>query len=423
MVTGPTASGDARRGLPLRVEGRTHQLVRAGWLLVVLPVVGLVSVGFVRAYADPVLIAIGPLADLFVALGLSFRLMMTVSLLLPFVVSAIIAGVVFWRRSHDPMALVFTLVLFLLYSVTSRTLLTYGDVPVLRHSYGFLLATAMIGLAFVFAVLPDGRYVPRWTRWLAPAMVVVSISFPDAASLFEALFAGEVESFTRLRLMVVSWLAVLTLGLGAQVHRYRRVSTGVERLQTKWVVAPLIGVILISFAVFAVPAAFPASGDAWLGWAVFTMIPVGILTPLAVANAVLRHRLYEIDRIISRTVSYGLIVVVLASVYVAGVLGVGATLSGLLGESGGDLLVAASVLVVAALFRPVRSRIQDLVDRRFNRTGYEARTVTEGLSHRLRDQVDVGAIRGELAGVASGALDPVHAGVWMVPTEGPTSDD
>jgi hypothetical protein len=421
-VKAPKHGAITGRALPARLGDRSLVAVRVLWLAFFTPLVGLVAFGFIRAYRAPEFVAIGPLVELFVTLGLSDRLMMTIGLLIPFVMTLAVAVVVFVRRAHDPMALVFTGTLLLLYIVTSRTLLTYEAVPVLRHSYAFLLALAFVGLAFVLAVFPDGRYVPGWTRWLAPAMVVVALVFPDAARLFEGLFAGEVVSQGRLRAMVLCVLLVLASGISAQIHRYRHVSDRTQRLQTKWVVTPLAAVLTVSVAAFGVPAAIPAAGDVWLGWSVFAMIPVGTLTPVAVANAVLRHRLYEIDRIISRTVSYGIVVVMLASVYVAGVVGVGAALSGLSGDDGGDLRVAASVLVVAALFRPVRSRVQAAVGRRFDRTGYEARIVIEDFGHRLRDQVDVSAVGAELAETAVAALAPSWASVWLAPNERRPSD-
>ena len=132
----------------------------------------------------------------------------------------------------------------------------------------------------------------------------------------------------------------------------------------------------------------------------------------AIAVAILRYRLYAIDRIISRTVTYGLVVAVLGAVYAAGVVGLGAAMSGLAGQESSDLVVAASVLAVAALFGPVRSRVQRAVDRRFNRTGYQARLAVEAFAERLRDDVDVEAIRREVTTTAATAMQPTQVSVW-----------
>ena len=404
--------------LPARLEGRALRLVRGSWLGVAVALVVLVTVGFVASFREPERVAIAPLSELFTALGLSFRVMNALALVAPVVVVGLICAVVFWRRSHDPMALLFTMTLLLLYSGTSRSLLTYEGVPVLRHSYPVVLAVAFVGLILVLGLFPDGRFVPRWARWLAPAMALLMVVFPDTIWLFESLLRTEVEAVVRTRIVVSALFGVLLLGLVAQVHRYRHVSDATARQQAKWVVAPIGGMAVVSIVVFAVPAALPGIDARWVGWTVFAMVPIGILIPVAVAIAVLRYRLYEIDRIISRTVSYGLVVAVLGAVYVAGVVGLGAVVSGFAGEGGGDLVVAASVLAVVALFRPVRTRVQRAVDRRFNRTTYEARLAVEAFAQGLRDEVDLEAITRGVAETAAVAVQPAHVSVWFRGTGG-----
>ncbi|MBW3664480.1 MAG: hypothetical protein KY469_15375, partial [Actinobacteria bacterium] len=132
--------------------------------------------------------------------------------------------------------------------------------------------------------------------------------------------------------------------------------------------------------------------------------------PVGVAVAILRYRLYDIDRVISRTLSYALLTTVLVGVYAAGVLGVGALLPG--GSS--DLLVAGATLAVAALFRPLRARIQGLVDRRFNRSRYDAGRLVEDFGRRLRDRVDLDEVAGELRGAAGRALQPRSVSLCVV---------
>ncbi|MGH8949250.1 MAG: hypothetical protein ACRDXF_10375, partial [Acidimicrobiia bacterium] len=150
-------------------------------------------------------------------------------------------------------------------------------------------------------------------------------------------------------------------------------------------------------------------GDAAWG-PVYVMM---ILFPLSFGVAVLRYRLYEIDRIVSRTVSYALVVGLLAGMF----LGVVALMSSLLPEESSDLAVAGSTLVVAALFNPMRRRVQDWVDRRFNRQRYDAQRVMDGFAVSLRDRVDPEEVMNGWVGVVSSTMQPDAIGMW-VRTEG-----
>jgi hypothetical protein len=136
----------------------------------------------------------------------------------------------------------------------------------------------------------------------------------------------------------------------------------------------------------------------------------------AVAVAVLRYRLYEIDRLVNRTLVYGLLTVLLAGVYAAGVFLLGNLLNPADGSS--ELAVAASTLAVAGLFQPARRRVQAMVDRRFDRARYDAARTVEGFSARLRDQVDLDTLSAELLGVVDHTVQPAAASLWLRPGSG-----
>jgi hypothetical protein len=131
---------------------------------------------------------------------------------------------------------------------------------------------------------------------------------------------------------------------------------------------------------------------------------------LAIAAAILRYRLYDLDRVVSRTVAYGLLTVLLGLTYAGVVLGLGR----LLGRDS-SLVVAAATLTVAAIFQPLRRRVQAAVDRRFNRRRHDAARIIEGFAARLRDQVDLDALHGELLAVADKAMQPTQASLWLRP--------
>jgi hypothetical protein len=138
------------------------------------------------------------------------------------------------------------------------------------------------------------------------------------------------------------------------------------------------------------------------------------LVPISVGVAVLRYRLYEIDRIINRTLVYGLLTVLLGAVYTAGVFGLGQLLNPVTGESA--LAVAASTLAVAALFQPALRRIQQTVDRRFNRRRYDAAKTIEAFSTRLRDEIDLDTLSSELLAIVDQTMEPTRVSLWLRPS-------
>jgi hypothetical protein len=145
-----------------------------------------------------------------------------------------------------------------------------------------------------------------------------------------------------------------------------------------------------------------------------------MLFPVSVAVAILRHRLYDIDRLLSRTLTYGLLIVVLGVVYAGAVILLGQVLN----PRGGDsaLAVAASTLLVAALFQPLRRRIQDMVDRRFNRRRYDAAKTIEAFATRLREHLDLDTLSAELLGVVDQTMQPTKASLWFRPPTSTSQD-
>jgi len=165
--------------------------------------------------------------------------------------------------------------------------------------------------------------------------------------------------------------------------------------------------------VFAVVVAL-ASRE-WAGWAVAqvaALLALGFI-PVAIGIAILRYRLFDIDRLISRTLVYGLLTALLAGVYTTGVFVAGRLLDPARGRS--ELAVAASTLAVAALFQPLRRRIQRLVDRRFNRSRYDAVRTVAAFSSRLREEIDLDSLSAELLAVVDQTMQPTEASLWFRP--------
>lgn len=207
---------------------------------------------------------------------------------------------------------------------------------------------------------------------------------------------------------------VLFVAVAASVFARLRRATGVERQQIKW--------FAYAAAILAVGTAFNVIGllvenPAWLGRiavAVFTVS--GLATPVAIGIAILRHRLYDIDRIINQTLVYATLTVSLVAVYFVAVAGLQRILSPLTGEDS-QLAVVASTLAIAALFNPLRHRLQSFIDRRFYRSRYDARKTLESFSARLRDETDLETLSNDLATVARSTLHPAHFSLWLRTSE------
>ncbi len=276
----------------------------------------------------------------------------------------------------------------------------------------WIFAPGLIPLfTFFFLLFPDGRLPsPRWRpmAWLAAVPTLgLAIGYAFAPGPFDDY--PRVENpfgLTELAGLgeLVGWLvlpfAVLGCALGLVV-RFRR-SRGEERLQMKWVAAAgTVSAICLASEVPLWFAGFRELSD---------VLTVGalVLIPIASGVAILRYRLYDIDLVIRRTAVYGALTATLAGAYAGIVLVLQLVLS-----LHSDLAIAASTLAVAALFRPARSRIQALVDRRFFRRRYDAARTLEGFGARLRDQVELESLSAELRGVVADTMQPAHVSLWL----------
>jgi hypothetical protein len=301
-------------------------------------------------------------------------------------------------------------------------LVSPGAVPAVGHvrTLGdtFALWPACIG--FILLLTPTGSLPsPRW-RWWAGITAVAPLSWKAATVLgfatveFPPFYSFRNPYFVPLAspaivvalpALVITLLSVV-VGGASLVVRFRR-ARGVERQQLRWVAAAAaVAAAGIPVAIVGISLESPAVvGVAVLGSAAVLC--------LAIAAAILRYRLYDLDRVISRTIAYGLLTLSLGLGYAGVALGLGQ----LLGQDS-SLAVAGATLAVAAIFQPARRRIQALVDRRFNRRRHDAAQTIAAFSDRLRDQVDLDTLTGQLLAVAEETMQPTRASLWLRP-QGP----
>jgi len=262
-----------------------------------------------------------------------------------------------------------------------------------------------IGVSLLIFVFPTGRPVGWWRALMAVPIIGALSSFLGAALLWglplTTLISADLLSQTRAYAFVdagfiLGFMSAIPATLSG-IARFRRAGF-VERQQIKW--------LLAATCVFAVAYIVGAtSDDEWVWWVVSVAMAA---IPLAILLAVLRYRLYEIDRLISRTVAYVIVIALLGAVYVGGF---AAMTSFLPAES--PLAVAGSTLAVAALFNPVRRRVQDWVDRRFNRSRYDARQVMDRFAGSLQGGVDSEGLVNGWVSVVSETMEPSSVAVWV----------
>ena len=297
-----------------------------------------------------------------------------------------------------------------------------GALPAASYLAGLHSGLGIIWLScasFVLLLTPTGKLPsPRWRWWARIAAAAAGMwllaSVVHPAPLYPEYPAIEnplAVPFLRRGLLDVAQpaaavvvLASLIVGAVSLVGRFRR-ARGIERQQLRWLVW---GAALAAVALLAAMAALGLEDDFYL-----TDLALGVcaaVLPLATGASILRYRLYDLDRIISRTLAYGLLTVLLGSGYIGVVLGLGRLL-----PQGSSLVVAGATLAVAAMFQPARRRIQQAVDRRFNRRRYDAAQTIGAFSARLRDELDLRTLTGELLEVVDQTMQPTQASLWLRP--------
>ena len=272
----------------------------------------------------------------------------------------------------------------------------------------------MLATVLLLLVFPDGKlptfvtpdHVP--VKWLWRAVAFMAVCGTALLSLWWLTWpGGAVEVLGGLG--GVSLLVSFVAAVFSVFVRWRS-AEGRERQQLKWFA---YGAAVFTGIFFFLQVA----GDKSSGWTIFVLIVTGLMVvPVSVGIAIMRYRLYDIDRIINRTLVYGSLTALLALVYLGGVTATQTLLRTLTGqEQLPQLVVVASTLVIAALFNPLRRRTQSFIDRRFYRRKYDARKTLEAFSATLRDETDLETLNSELVGVVRETIQPAHVSLWLRP--------
>jgi hypothetical protein len=276
----------------------------------------------------------------------------------------------------------------------------------LSHVISFLGSFCIVLFFYVF---PSGHFVPRWTRWVTVVALVYWV--------FDVFFPfSSFNPFSLSRVLnSVVFIGMIGGIIVVQIYRYRRVSSPAQRQQTKWVVYGVSmgvgGYLVLSTISLVFPPLFSTVSLVSLS-AFAAVYGLLLLVPLSIGFAILRSRLWDIDLIINRTLVYGTLTATLVLVYIGLVIALQFLLRGLISQTS-DIAIVASTLAIAALFQPLRKRIQAGIDRRFFRRKYDAARTLAAFNATLRNEVDLSQLSEQLVAVVQETMQPTHISLWL----------
>jgi len=405
-----------------RLSGRWLLAARLAWLLLMALTVA-PFVASLTGYLDTVThpsaqnAALSPDAQALIDASISLTTYAWISfalICLALLVALGMALILAWKRSDDWMAL--SVSLFIVVYITGNISIPLNGADTNPATLGAVILavlTSAPALIIIFGVLllfPTGRFAPRWTWMILVALTLWALVVNALPALWDgALFIGYP-------------IAILTI-VACMIYRYRRVSTPAQRQQAKWVVAGLV-ITLIANQLFWIPTGFTPLGQtlyAPVAYLVYQLLLA--FSPITFFIAIQRYRLYDIDAIINRALVYGSLTVALVGVYAACVLGAQKIIAALTGDVGAEpVVIVATTLLVAALFRPLRAGLQALVDRRFYRSKYDAARTIAGFSATLRQETELDALQGRLLETVERTMQPAHASIWLQATPAARTD-
>ncbi len=413
-----------------RLTGSWLIIARTVWLALVIPSLGLFVASLIVSYQQMQTVCVDPVTcnnidgalppqmlQTLLSIGLSASAFAVMGTIFNAITAAIWYGVgflIFWRRSDDWLALLaaFVLVMFNVTSLSNNNVpytlaLVYPALSLPLSLIGFL---GGISLGVFFLLFPGGRLVPRWMGLILLLLIIQAFfdNLPSPTSAFDANWPG----WFKLLITLVTYGSIIY----SQIYRYRRVSSPLQRQQTKWIILGLTVAIGIIIGILAIIFIIPTNANlnSLIGLIVTIIIwPVALLLiPLSIGFSILRYRLYDIDLLINRTLVYGSLSAILVLVYVGLIFALQYLLRGIISQNN-DIAIVVSTLAIAALFQPLRHRIQTIIDRRFYRRKYDAAKVVEKFSATLRNEVDLSQLSEHLLNVVQDTMQPAHVSLWL----------
>lgn len=415
----------------LDLSGPRLIFARLAWMIVVLLVIVVFLVALPYRYAQ--LQIVSPQAETRVGellpqeavwleqMGLSPRFQALYFTTLEFISALpffLVAGLIFLRKSEDWMGLLISMVGILngvFLTPLANGLLT--ELPILELPLLIFRNLSIFGLVLLFYIFPDGRLIPPWSRWV---MIIWGIYMGMTLFLPALRPPLGIASFRDVDIPILAFFVTfLALSASAQVYRYRYFASPLQRQQTKWVVFGLVTQIVMIVGTI-LPAIFipalrqpgiPALQMRFFAVTITLLFTIPIL-PVTMTIAILHYRLWDIDLLIRRTLVYGVLTASLVLLYFGLVVVLEGILRSLVGSSG-QVATVISTLVIAALFNPLRRRIQNFIDRRFYRRKYDAEKTLAEFADAARSETDLEQLSARLTYTVQETLQPAQLSLWL----------
>jgi hypothetical protein len=326
------------------------------------------------------------------------------------------AGLLMFFRKKDNFGLFLSLIFILVGTRITGPVtfsLTFG-LPWVFEINEFLSVYSFLGFASLMFLFPNGRFVPAWTAWLMPTLVLLAVVISQTG---RDSMSANITGF-------LGYMLSLSIGIASQVYRYRIVATPQEKLQMKWALASIILYLIFGLSLPVLNfnivdhSRIPVALDLVEWMALFVLLTVGLyLFILALAIAVFRYQLYNIDVIIRRTLVYSIVTAALALVFFGSVVLFQSLFLTMTGEQS-QLAIVISTLAIAALFMPIRRRAQEMIDRRFYRQKYDTAQMLAAFRESLRDNLDLEDLNRDLHSVIQKTLQPSSQMIWFKQSTG-----
>ena len=421
------ASLGSEQILPNEADTQLHGyqliLTRVVWTVITILAVVLCLVNIPPSYAQSLTVctqaacqnqqATLELARALHSAGLSLRLYATYLMILSSGTVSVCVGIgviIAWRKSNDWMGLLVSLTLIIIGTVIFTDYQQLATLYPIAQLPGELLESLLNALPLLVGYLfPNGRFAPRWTRWAA----LVVVFFVAGGTFFPTSLLNTDSWPDPLR--TVAQFAPLVLVIFAQVSRYLRVSTPIQRQQTKWV---LFGILATAIYFIALNILTTLDPDLTQASSLGILLPEAsyslavLLIPLSIAFSILRYRLWDIDRLISRTLIYLLLSALLLLIYLALVFGLQFVLQDITKNS--PVPIVVSTLAVVVLFQPLRRRVQNIIDRSFYRRKYNAEKVLASFGATLRNELELTQLSEGLVAVVRETMQPENVSLWLL---------
>jgi hypothetical protein len=433
-ILATVANYDRRNELDRQLHGYGLVLARGTWLILVVFTIGLYVVSVPVLYQDllqvcmplhcnPIQLSPADMPALGqLQLSLSFYAVYNLSFPIVFIlVYALIGVVIFWRRSDTWIGLFvsFTLVVYGASFTPVIEALAVAQ-PFWRIPAYFIQDLALFCVMILAFLFPDGHFVPRWLVGVAILWALWCIVRPFFIP--STPFSTEATTLPFRLIENVVGVCLYSIGALTQFYRYMRRSSPIQRQQSKWAMFGLT-IMLVGLAMFVMlhfvflPLTQPGLGHV-LGNLIslpsLVIVP-GLFFPVTIGIAMLRYRLWDIDVLISRTLVYGLLTAVLALIYFGLVFAL-QFIVGIFLSHPNAIVIVVSTLTTAALFQPLRSSFQTIIDRRFYRQKYDATKMLEAFSATLRHEVDLSQLSEQLVAVVRETMQPTYVSLWLRPT-------